>query len=60
MGIRMPKVPQEVPVAKESMADTPNIMAGISITGILDAATTPRHIISGSEQIPANAADRPG
>ena len=41
MGIRMPKVPQEVPVAKESMADTPNIMAGISITGILDAATTP-------------------
>ena len=26
---------------KESMADTPNIMAGISITGILDAATTP-------------------
>ena len=40
-GVRIPKVPQEVPVAKESMADTPNIMAGIRTTGILEVATTP-------------------
>ena len=41
MGIKIPNVPQEVPVAKDSRADTTNMIAGINITGMLDWDTTP-------------------
>ena len=39
MGIRMPKVPHEVPVAKDSTAEMINSIAGIKATGIEEAAT---------------------
>ena len=39
IGIRIPKVPQEVPMAKASPPATRNTTAGISVPGIWDAAT---------------------
>ena len=41
IGIRIPNVPQDVPIAKASPPATRNTIAGIIAGGILDAATKP-------------------
>lgn len=39
IGIRIPNVPQLVPIENERKAATTNIIAGISIIGMLEAST---------------------